>query len=279
MQNPHVMIWFVWFLSVVSTWQCGQNRTMTFFKRKKATTSERQSSRETLIGRIVQAEAAVETARREAVTAVLNGANVAAQTAADGKAHLAEVSLSVLRAALVELDREIAQAEAAEAEKLAQAKRDESVAALEDLAVQWEEAVAPLPAVLEALGEVASIHQSIFGPSGLAALLANLAKELPIAAQMAAADLRARANAIAAGTARPEMPHRPELFVIDGTLAPLERVDLKSKPKTYEIPEGQRPQLYIPERPTANSYGARPCNDPPITSKSWPAGSGPDEGF
>jgi hypothetical protein len=100
-----------------------------------------------------------------------------------------------------------------------------------------------------------------------------------VASEVASADLRARANAILAGTAPPEMPHKPDLHIIDPTLPPLQKVP-DGLPPTYRIPEGHRPQAYIPEQHARPSDPfTRPSNDPPITSVSWPKGDGPDEGF
>jgi len=246
------------------------------FKRSKQTPAE---YRGILAARLRAAEDDLAGARHDAVQTVLAGAGDAEQAGAEDRIHRCEVHVRTLEAALLALDVEIQEAEAVERAAVERKTREASAAALERLAADWDKAALPLPGVLSSLLDAALETQSILGPSPFAEFLGNLRRELPVAAEVASADLRARAKAILAGTARPEMPHKPELYVIDPTLPPLEKA---TGSKTYELPEAQRPQAYIPDRQSPDDrdqYGCRPCNDPPILLKSWPEGSGPDEQF
>jgi hypothetical protein len=58
----------------------------------------------------------------------------------------------------------------------------------------------------------------VIGPNGLADLLGNLSVEIPVPVELFVSELRARADAVLAGTAPPTLPAPPVLTVIEETL-------------------------------------------------------------
>ncbi|MFZ3328218.1 MAG: hypothetical protein WA231_21060 [Methylocella sp.] len=117
-----------------------------------------------------------------------------------------EFEIGALRAAIGKADQDIAAAEEFVHLTADRLQREATAKELHALAVNLEQAVAPVPEVLEGLRVAIGASLPIIGQNGLADLLGNLTTEVPAAVELFVSELRARADQTLAGTAPPTMP-------------------------------------------------------------------------
>ena len=171
--------------------------------------SDPAAKRAALLARLPLAEAKLTELRAKAVAAAREGSVLDAEGA-----WKAEFELNALRAALIEIEREIT--EAAETARLAAEKteREATAKALHAAATEFEAAFAPLPEALHVALASFEKWRHLLGNSGLPTLLENLAVEIPQAVAVFTAELHARAQRTLDGDAPASLPAPPQLTVI-----------------------------------------------------------------
>jgi hypothetical protein len=163
--------------------------------------------------RLQNAETALETLRRDAVASANDDPDKLADMAS--AAFQAEFESNAIRAALDQLDIEIAQA--AERTRLADDRkvREQTSRDLNAMADRGIKIIRPL------VDALAAVHvwlqddaEAVLGVVGMKELTANLHRELPPGIELMAAEIRARADATLAGRAPATLPAPPILEVV-----------------------------------------------------------------
>jgi len=171
------------------------------FKRpSKQTLDDRRQARVDLANRFQKAQDDLSGARHDAVQAALAAVPEGELAAAEDRIRRAEIHAATLENALLSLDVEIAEAEAA---GLAadQAQRKATADDLEGRADKLEKAAAPLAEMLGALKEALDACVVVVGEIGMPGFIAELVKTLPDGCVVIASEVRARADATRAGSA------------------------------------------------------------------------------
>jgi hypothetical protein len=245
------------------------------FKFKK-TLPKLCSSRETLLGRIKQAETAVEKLRVSAVKSILTETDPAARTQG-AKVHQAETELSLLREALVALDAEIATAEERERVTADNALRETTAAALNAMADRIERATIPLTGSLDEFRNAFAEIGDILGAGGtMLPFLDNLREQLPASAMFHVEELRTRAQAVLDGNAPPCLPAKPDLAIIENGQPLMEKSPWHERGRPsgpVRLPEIANPDL------APSQVFQEYSHDPPISHISFPKGAEPEPGL
>ena len=242
------------------------------FKAKKSV-SKLCSSRETLLGRIKQAETAVEKLRASAVKAILSEGEPAPQGV---KVHQAETELSLLREALVALDAEIVEAEEVERITAEKEQRKTTASTLNGMADRIERATIPLTGSLDEFRNAFAEIGDILGAGGtMLPFLDNLREQLPASAMFHVEELRTRAQAVLDGNAPPCLPAKPDLAIIENGQPLMEKSPWHERGRPsgpVRLPEIANPDL-APSQVFQEYH-----RDPPVTHVSFPKGAEPEPG-